>query len=362
MSPLSKDQKSKLVQFYWQTNSIILTQRKFRAHFQTRDAPDRKTILRLCEQFLREGSINNLNKGRSGRKAVARTPETIAKVKAAINDDPSKSLRKLAQEVNGSYSSVWRIVKKDLGLTPYKVTIHHQLSEGDQAQRASFARWFSQKCETDPAFLENIWFSDEAHFQLDGCVNTQNCRIWANERPDVVLEKPLHSQKITAWCAFSAKGIIGPFWFQQKDGSAATITKERYTKMLDRFWIRLQDKHEKNINVFWFQQDGATPHTSNIAIEWLQKHFCGRVVSRKTEHPWPAHSPDLTPLDFYLWGYLKSRVYQGSPKTLQDLKTAIGREIRRIPHETRVRVMAEVKHRADLCQSRNGRHLEHVLH
>ena len=61
-----------------------------------------------------------------------RTPQDIAKVKTAISDDPSKSLRKLAQEVNGSYSSVWRIARKDLGLTPYKVTVHHQLTAADQ--------------------------------------------------------------------------------------------------------------------------------------------------------------------------------------------------------------------------------------
>ena len=104
MSPLSKEQKGKLVQFYWETKSIVLTQRKFRSHFQTRKTPDRKTILRLCEQLLKEGTLGNLNKGRSGRKPSARTPESIAKVKAAISEDPSKSLRKLAQEVNGSYS------------------------------------------------------------------------------------------------------------------------------------------------------------------------------------------------------------------------------------------------------------------
>ena len=362
MSLLSQEQKSKLVQFYWETTSIVLTQRKFRAHFKARDAPDRKTILRLSEQFLREGSIKNLNKGRSGRKAVARTPQNIAKVKTAISDDPSKSLRKLAQEVNGSYSSVWRIARKDLGLTPYKVTVHHQLTAADQEQRATFARWFSQKCQSDPAFLENIWFSDEAHFHLDGGVNTQNCRIWAAERPDVVLQRPLHSQKVTAWCAISAKGIIGPFWFQRTDGSAVTVTKERYTKTLDRFWTRLQAKHQRNLNVFWFQQDGATPHTSNIALEWLETHFCGRVISRKASNPWPAHSPDLTPLDFFLWGYLKSRVYQSSPQTLHDLKAAIGREVRGIPVETCARVVTEVKHRADLCYARNGGHLEHVLH
>ena len=142
----------------------------------------------------------------------------------------------------------------------------------------------------------------------------------------VVLQRPLHSQKVTAWCAISAKGTIGPFWFQRKDASAVTVTKEQYTKTLDRFWTRLHAKHQRNIHMFWLQQDEATPHISNIALEWLETHFCGRVImiSRKTSHPWPAKSRDLTPLDFFLWGYLKSRV-QSRLQTLHDLNSAIGR-------------------------------------
>ena len=35
---------------------------------------------------------------------------------------------------------------------------------------------------------------------------------------------------------------------------------------------------------------------------------------------WLPRSPDLNPCDFYLWGYLKSVVYNPLPKTLDDLK------------------------------------------
>ena len=45
---------------------------------------------------------------------------------------------------------------------------------------------------------------------------------------------------------------------------------------------------------------------------------------------WPPRSPDLNPCDFFLWGYLKSKVYEPLPKTLDDLKANIEREIKRI--------------------------------
>lgn len=65
----------------------------------------------------------------------------------------------------------------------------------------------------------------------------------------------------------------------------------------------------------YFMQDEATPHTSDASLDVLWDHFDERVISRRYMEryacglAWPAYSPDLTPCDFYLWGYLKSRVY-----------------------------------------------------
>ena len=63
-----------------------------------------------------------------------------------------------------------------------------------------------------PLFLTKIWFSDEAHFWLNGYVNKQNCRIWDEEQPEEVQVLPLHPQKTTVWCGLWAGGIIGPFF------------------------------------------------------------------------------------------------------------------------------------------------------
>jgi hypothetical protein len=49
---------------------------------------------------------------------------------------------------------------------------------------------------------------------------------------------------------------------------------------------------------------------------------------------WPPKSPDLTSLDFFLWGLLKDRVYGNKPHMLQDLKGNISAEIRNITEET----------------------------
>ena len=54
----------------------------------------------------------------------------------------------------------------------------------------------------------------------------------------------------------------------------------------------------------------------------------------------PSKSPDATPLDFFLWGYLKSKVYRGNAETLAKLKAAITEEVRNSQPSTAERGMS----------------------
>ena len=67
-------------------------------------------------------------------------------------------------------------------------------------------------------------------------------------------------------------------------------------------------------------------------MAWLQEHFPGRLISLKAEVEWAPHSPDLSPLDFFLWGYIKDRVYKEKPRTTEALKTVITAEVARLSY------------------------------
>ena len=56
----------------------------------------------------------------------------------------------------------------------------------------------------------------------------------------------------------------------------------------------------------YYQQDGATCHTSNASMREIERYFQDRIISKKL---WPPRSPDLTPADFFLCGLLKGKVY-----------------------------------------------------
>ena len=65
-------------------------------------------------------------------------------------------------------------------------------------------------------------------------VNKQNCRFWAAENPRELHQRPLHTAKLSVWCGISKVGIVGPYFFEE-EGTAVTVTSERYVEMLRNF-------------------------------------------------------------------------------------------------------------------------------
>ena len=108
-------------------------------------------------------------------------------------------------------------------------------------------------------------------------------------------------------------------------------------------------------------QYGATPHTSNATLELLTQKFGDRVISRKMENPWVAHSSDLNACDVFLWVYSKDNAYAANPRTPQDLIIAITRFIRAIPADMCKRVIGNFAVRLNECLNRRGAHIDLIL-
>ena len=170
-----------------------------------------------------------------------------------------------------------------------------------------------------PILAKKIIFSDEAHFDLDGYVKEQNCRIWGTENPHAYIEKPTYPKRVTVWCGFWF--IIGPFFFETEQGEAVTINGNRYQAMLNEFLFTKIE--EEDIGNIWFQQDGATCHTAEATLDILRPVFEDLIISRKTDVVWPPPSCDLTPLYYYLWGAVKDKCYADKPETIDVLKANI---------------------------------------
>ena len=106
----------------------------------------------------------------------------------------------------------------------------------------------------------------------------------------------------------------------------------------------MNSKSEVEKYGLWYQQDGATVHTTTVAREWLGDKFDGRVISRLINRPWPAKSPDLSPLDFWFWSVAMAELRRAPPGSVQDLTAEVF--VESMDHEEVSRSVRHLRQRA----------------
>ncbi|GFV34372.1 uncharacterized protein TNCV_4023871 [Trichonephila clavipes] len=238
----------------------------------------------------------------------------------------------LATEVNNSteFIDIDSLNSCQVIYSQFGLAIH----QNDHQARRRFVEWAQNEIAVVPDFHKRILFSDEAHFWLNGYVNKQNCRIWSEAvYVEVYVETPLHPEKLTVWCALWAGGIIGPYFFKNDEGH----------------------------NELRFQQDSATCHTARATIDLLKDTFGDRLISRFGPVNWPPRSCDLTPLDYFLWGYVKSLVYADKPQTLDHLEDNIRRVIADIRPQMLEKVIENWTSRLDYIRASHGSPMPEII-
>ncbi|GFU34269.1 uncharacterized protein TNCV_4976261 [Trichonephila clavipes] len=236
----------------------------------------------------------------------------IVKVKKRYPSFEKKELENTSKKKAGLEKAFCQVIYSQFGLA-----IH----QNDHQARRRFIEWAQNEIVVVPDFHKRILFSDEAHFWLNGYVNKQNCRIWSEANPQVYVETPLHPGKLTVWGAFRA----GESFFKNDEGHNVTVNGDRYRAMITNFFIPELNNHD--VQELWFQQDAAACHTSRATIDLLKDTFGDHLISRFEPVNRPPKSCDLTPLDYFLWGYVKSLVYADKPQTPDHLEDNIRRVI-----------------------------------
>ncbi|GFT27807.1 putative transposable element [Trichonephila clavipes] len=117
----------------------------------------------------------------------------------------------------------------------------------------------------------------------------------------------------------------------------------------------------KDVQELWFQQDGATCHTARVTIDLLKGKFGDRLISRFGSVNWPPRSCDLTPLDYFLWGYVKSLVYADKPQTLDHLEDNIRRVIADIRPQMLEKVIENWTSRLDYIRASRGSPMPEII-
>ena len=200
--------------------------------------------------------------------------------------------------------------------------------------------------------MQHVLFSDEATFHTCGHVNGHNCRIWADEQPNALQELERNSPKVNVWMGITKSKVYGPYMF-----SEPTITGITYLDLLQQF-MEPQLKHDGILDSVVYQQDGAPPHFALIVRNYLTDIFPGRWIGCASLRLWAPRSPDLTPKDFFAWGFNQGEVYQVTINGLEQLKNPIFAAAGQITPDMLARVFRATEERWDMCFVLRGHHAE----
>ena len=269
-------------------------------------------------------------------------------------ENPRQSLKRVANNFEVSHSAV-RKALKNVGFKVYRPQVVQALHEDDYGKRVAFAEWILGKINDSPRFLELLLFSDEAVFHIEGGINRKNSIHWAEDNPHWTIEKSLNSPKVMVWAACGVPGIIGPFFFE------GSVDGDSYLKMIrDKFYPEFQALQDSSRLLL--MQDGAPPHWAKSVRNWMNVHLPDRWIGRGNANdenvPWPPRSPDLTPMDFFLWGFIKSKVYTRNYENLEDLKASITAAFQEIPSQMINSSVASFERRIRKVIEVRGRHVE----
>jgi transposase len=147
-------------------------QQQFQAQFPETKVPHCNAVRQLIQKFQETGSVCDATI--SGRPSIL-TEKKLLDISDRMPQSPKKSIRKLSQQVGGSYGMAHTALKKCSRLHSYKITAVHELEPGDSAKQVVYCKWFLDFLDREgEENLDVIFFTDEAYFHLSGYINSQN--------------------------------------------------------------------------------------------------------------------------------------------------------------------------------------------
>lgn len=301
----------------------------------------------------RRSRSNALARQRQRNRNVNRNDPRLVAVLGMVHMDPHISTRAIERRLGIPRSTVQRMLRS-VRYRPYHIHLLQELSAEDYARRLEFCRWALQQLDEDEHFFFRVCFSDEATFHNTGCLNRHNSHYWSSENPYWSREiANQHRWSLITWMGIVDNQIVGPHFFDR------AINGEMYLHFLQQHLPVHFENVPLNIRQqLWFQQDGAPAHYYGRVRNFLDFQFPNRWIGRRGPIAWPPRSPDLSPLDYFLWGYLKNTVYENAPTTRVDMMERIERACTAINADTIRTAILNFRRRLNLCIQNNGGHFE----
>lgn len=277
----------------------------------------RNTVTNVKKLYDETGSVEA--RPRTGGPRTVRTKEKLEEIRAAIEDNPSTSVRSLSRRFNMAETTTRLAVKRDLGLKSLSKQKVQTLTPQQREKRVERGK----KVET---FLKRgrdgkvLVFSDEKDFTVDQHLNRRNDRYIAKSTKDAAPElryvgASKHPAKASMLGVIMSDGNkLPPIWYE------GSMDGPKYKNFLVRRVFPVLDATYGKNNYIW-TQDGAPAHTCNA----VQKYLTNKLGSSGfwSKDLWPPSSPNLNPLDFSIWTHVEREACATPHSNVAELKAAV---------------------------------------
>lgn len=321
--------------------------------YPERRQPDSRIFLRLENNLINFGAFktekpkvyNKVNKEIS-----------VINVLGCVNADPTTSCRSIEKDVGVTRSRSSRILKANK-FRCYKARKTHRLHPGDAERRIQFCNWYLNMLHENENFFTQIIWTDESRVTSDGIFNRNNNHLWADVNPHQQVNRVYQGRfGFNVWVGLLANGVLA---YEIYDGN---LNSEVYLNILERHIIDYMDAIPlRNRENLFFQHDGAPAHNAAVVVDCLNNNFRRQWMGTNGPIRWPARSPDLTPLDFFFWGFLKNKIYLNRNDNIEELRENFEAAMRSVTNIHIRNAINGIRRRCQLCLDNNGQQFEHLL-
>jgi hypothetical protein len=325
--------------------------RMYKELYPNERKPSHNTMLRAWHSLLEFGQFYTPSHARGYAKQLPELHDDVVKY---FKEHPHSSTREVARHFQASQYSVWSIITSIM--RPFHKQKVQELSDNNRQPRVSFCEWLLGNPDA------NILFTDECLFTRIGAFNTHNEHYWSYVTPKLSKRKPKHHQirfSLTVWAGVFNDNIIGPYFVEER------LTRESYLVILREMLPNIMNEVPlAYLQSLYFQLNVVPPQELRAVRAYLSDEFGARWIGCGGPVPWPPRSPDLTPVNFYLWNEIRHRVYVSEPTSVGDLRNRIIDAFEDVKAQKNrlISLKKNLRKRAHVCISERGGEFEKLLH
>ena len=270
---------------------------------------------------------------------------------------PETSTRQAALDLDFKRTTIQTCLELN-GWKPYKYLPVQKLEKADSNRRLEFCNVLMDRHFAENIFHNIIWTDESIFTTATKVYNRKNLHYWSNKNEKKIKEVKTQGRKsVKVWCGIWRSKIIGPIFFDEN------LNLARYFQLLINDIQQLIEDQVPQIELQYlvWQQDGAPYHRSQEINNYLSNRY-QYWIGENGNLGWPPRSPDLTPMDYFLWGTLKEIVYKQKPTTVNELRRKIQEGVNFLNEGQFVQnAISYLETVYTTCIAQNGGHIQNLL-